>query len=840
MINQGQPIVLNGFGGSGKTQLAIQLAYWFHTQNPDASIMWIHATSIETCLAGMRSIASRIGIQNEENVGDRLIALKDYLQQPDSGRWLMVFDSADEVSVYDAVSKFLPYCKHGQLVFTSRRRGVISDSHSQKQTFELSSLTSDEGTTLVATCLHPDILGIATTTEIERLLRKLDYLPLAITQAVAFMNKNKVLVSDYLKKISDDTLLSEHLSQNYITGNYISGISPPVYSTWKTSFEALQRDTPQAVTLLGYLSFLEAKSIPLDLIEALLSESGNVTATIMQLETYSLAEWNEDRPKINLHGLLQIATQRWLQETSKLSECRQIVLSVVSQSFPDAGIVDNWRQCDAWLPHAVKLLRLVDRESDLQTDQSASLENAESIDLESSQNWVALIASLKMKIGYYYYQMGEYARSLEYLEQAYDSSRQNLGTMHEITTDSQEKLIHVLRFLGHQLRAFTSARDLKRARKAKFGRKHRDTITSYRIYSLTLQDMGKWKDGLDASEKALKGCKELYGKEIYQSDVLRCYRRAASCCIALGDYARAERLLTDAIEGYEQRNESESINKADCLYPLSSLRASMGNFTQSEIDARQCYELRRRITNKNHPNTLKAYWMVGVSLQGQQQWQPALEIFRELLNHVESTAGMGKSHNYWFIVQYSIATLLEDQSSKDESILEAESRQQMLSEAKQILEEIVVGRNSLLGEDHLDTLTAKARLASVKSRLGNLDESEKTSLEVLKVVTSKPYRRLGVASAIIAWTCLTSLRGCALERAKELKNLQEKEKEIMKQNKLACGYSKVVFEESEKMLGRENPRTMSAVMDYVECLDLVGDEKAAQKIRRRFDIEERK
>jgi hypothetical protein len=51
--------------------------------------------------------------------------------------------------------------------------------------------------------------------ESEELLEALGYLPLAITQAAAFINENAIMVAEYLEAFhSDDSELQELLSQD--------------------------------------------------------------------------------------------------------------------------------------------------------------------------------------------------------------------------------------------------------------------------------------------------------------------------------------------------------------------------------------------------------------------------------------------------------------------------------------------------------------------------------------------------------------------------------------------------------------------------------------------------
>lgn len=750
----------------------------------------------------------------------------------------MVFDSADDVTIYQAISEFIPHCVHGQVIVTSRRRLPSTNSRAPDFVLELNTLNPNEAVDLVHSSLRPDLLANVDRADMNRLLRELNFLPLAIAQAVAFMNKNSVSVGFYRSKISNPTMLSEQLSRNHIPENYTSGASPPVYSAWRTSFERLQIETPQAGKLLGYLSFLEATVIPIELVQAFGHDMGDIEGAVVQLEEYSFAELDKDRTRLSLHRLFQLTTQRWLEETSQVAKSQQHVLSTLSQHFPDPEIVENWPHCEAWLPHAVKLLSLAEEGVDENklAGPSASVTSLGSTDSNYGKPDTPPIATLKTKVGFYYYQVGEYATAQRYLGDAVDSNRHDLGTMHDLTLKSQEKLIYLLRYLDHYQQAATYARDLKRARKAKLGPKHRDTIESYRIYSLTLQDLGKWNDALDASEKALKGYKELHKDNLSHRDVLRCQRRTATCSAALGQYQKAEALLSEAIQGYNERSESDTAVLIDCVYALARLQEDMGSFVESEKNARKVYEMRQRFMKKSHPDVLKAYWAIGLALCGQKRWEEAQEIFQRLLVEAETRPGFGKTHNYAYILRYSLGTLREDWAKDDENMLGPGAGHQKFREAKAMLEDVFQGRKIALGEDHLDTLITKARLAAVNGKLGRFNDSEKASQEVLKVVTSKPYQRLGVASAKIAWICLASLGQCAIDRAVELQGRPGTGLQVKEQYRLACAHTKAAVDGMERMLGAKQGLTMAAAVKYAEALDLAGDDKAALRVRQRFGI----
>lgn len=827
---QGPPIILYGIGGSGKTQMAIYLSYWFQDKNPDASIMWINATSVETCLTGLRLIAARCGIGGSEE--KQLAMLRTRLEHPDSGHWLMIFDATDNVATFDAVVDHLPHCPNGQVLFTSRRKLIGNDTSGPNFEIELGKLSPYEAAKMVHGSLHYDLLYDIKPTDMDRLIRKLGYLPLALAQAVRYMNKHSVSIGFYLAKISDDAMLSDQLSLNGTSEDGLSGISPAMYSTWRTSFERLAIDSPGAVEVLGFCSFLEAKAIPIALIRSSCPTIAEADGALNELRSYAFIEVDREGSTLDLHHLIQVATQRWLKETNRRATSRIHTLTTMCANFPSPEQPSNWPLCQLWMPHALKVLECARNTGhDVSSIGRLQTTATELGVTPAAVHKMAQVARLKTKIGSYYHQIGQYIPAREYLESAVDVSRLAFGTMDTITMDAQEKLIFTLRYLGHLERAHTYAKDLTRAREAKLGPKHRNTSESYFICALTLQDLGEWKDSLDASQKALDGYRELYNSDNTHLDILHCYRQMASCYRALGQYASSEKLLNEALLAYKQRNEDKHPDATKCIFGLAVLQGEMGNFTDSEANARECYRIRGNTLSKDHLDVLKAYYYVGYAMQGQKNWEDAEKVYLSLLEKAAAVPGLGMEHMYFYTVRYALGTLQENWSEEDETMLGAGAGQDRLWKARAIFGEVLSGRTTLLGAEHLDTLVVKARLAAVNARLGRFEEAESSAEQVLQLVTSKKYKRLGVASALILWTCQSSLQRCACSRADKALGVPGMEKQMHAQQKLACSYAKGAFDETQKILGPEHPMSRTAAKEYLKVLRWMGDDKSAARVR---------
>jgi tetratricopeptide (TPR) repeat protein len=809
MMNRGSPIILQGIGGCGKTQKAIHLCDWFRDKNPDGSVLWItNATSTETSLAGLGSIASRMGIKKAYGEQQRLLMLKHRLEGSDVGHWLMIVDAADTLNTFESLRDFLPRCSHGQVLFTTRRNLITKDSTMRDFVFDLSKMSADEAAALVKGPV-PNI----DPQDIDCLIRKLDYLALAIAQAVAFMKKNTMSLKSYLSKISDEAQLT---------------------SIFKLSFERIAAENPRTMRILGYLSFLEIRAIPSDLVDILSSFEAPEDHPIDELESHCFVQWSEGRISLSLNRLVQVATQTWLQEfRGQVGAIRAPLLLIISEEFPDAAISTSWKRCEAWLPSALKILDTCSTETGTEPTGSVDL----SLSRTSTTDMVELhraTAHLKAKIGLYYHKMGQWSAAGEHLQSAFEISRQNFGTMDELTLSTQATLIQTLRYLGKIRSASDMARGLKRARKANLGMLNEQTLDSYRIYALTLQDLGRWREALQASKKGLDGFREINKSDPTNLDILRLCRRISSSYRMLGQYADAEKLLREAIDAYKLRGQETSEAALDCLYGLALLQCQMKLFQEVETNSRECLRLRACLFKQNHPDVLKAAWLVGVALKGQHRWNEAEKLFNDILKQEEERAEVGKKHMYTLLLLYHLGCISEERAMEDEMMLGEGTGRHGLRKARDILHNVLAGRLDFYGAEHLEYLTTRARLAGLYFELGEIENAENQSQQVLKIVSSKQYRRHGVASAAISWMCLSTLSHYASAKARKLERSPGQEKKLKEWQKLAVVYAQRIVEGMDGTLGRQHPDTIDAARLWAETLYSAGDTKTAVKIAQRF------
>jgi hypothetical protein len=171
-------------------------------------VFWVHASSATRFEESYRNIAARLQFPgwNEPKV-DVLGIVHRWLSDESNVRWTMVVDNADDATVMfepwsgetgttraapstaHSVSDFLPLSSHGLILITSRSREVVE----RLQVFSEDVLNLEPMEVDVAKSLFSKKLkkgGRETSPDdLVRLVKYLDCMPLAITQAAAYIEQ---------------------------------------------------------------------------------------------------------------------------------------------------------------------------------------------------------------------------------------------------------------------------------------------------------------------------------------------------------------------------------------------------------------------------------------------------------------------------------------------------------------------------------------------------------------------------------------------------------------------------------------------------------------------------
>ncbi|RDW75351.1 hypothetical protein BP6252_06493 [Coleophoma cylindrospora] len=287
-------VAIAGLGGIGKTQLVLELVYRIRDRYKNCLVIWIPATNLESLHQAYLDIAQQLNIPgSDEDKADAKRLVQAYLSKESVGRWLLVFDNADDVNMWITPSgtgssrliDYLPRSEQGSIVFTTRdRKTAVKLAH--QNIVEVREMDENVAIQLLQKCLvNPDLVNDRPNT--TALLKELTYLPLAIAQAAAYINENNITFIDYLSLLADqEEAVIDLLSEEFEDGGRYNNTKNPVATTWLISFEQIRHRDPLAADYLSFMACVAPKDIPQSLLPAEVSRKREIDA-IGTLEAYS-------------------------------------------------------------------------------------------------------------------------------------------------------------------------------------------------------------------------------------------------------------------------------------------------------------------------------------------------------------------------------------------------------------------------------------------------------------------------------------------------------------------------------------------------------------------------
>jgi hypothetical protein len=191
----------------GKTQIALELAYWTREKYPECSVLWMPATHAESLQQAFTDIGMQLGVPGiEEEQADAKKLVQRHLSQECAGQWLLIVDNMDDMDIWkNELKDYLPKSDQGCVVCTTRSRKVavqIVGTNAATNAIGVSEMDGDMAMQLLSQLLinKPLLTDHYDATE---LLKQLTFLPLAIVQAAAYINENGTTLSRYLSLLDE-------------------------------------------------------------------------------------------------------------------------------------------------------------------------------------------------------------------------------------------------------------------------------------------------------------------------------------------------------------------------------------------------------------------------------------------------------------------------------------------------------------------------------------------------------------------------------------------------------------------------------------------------------------
>ncbi|RYP80699.1 hypothetical protein DL770_006113 [Monosporascus sp. CRB-9-2] len=219
-----QRMAIEGLGGVGKTQIALEAAYRVRDMDLDCSVFWVPAINAASFENSYREIGQKLQVQGiDMDNADVKTLVKLALSQENAGKWLLIIDNADDLELLfggpQSLSDYLPISRNGSILLTTRDHRIAF----KFTTRQADIITTMEMSEVEALAMLQNDLSesqVQSKQDTKRLLEALAYLPLAIKQASAYIATEQLSISEYLNlyRTSDADmigLLSEHFEDRH-------------------------------------------------------------------------------------------------------------------------------------------------------------------------------------------------------------------------------------------------------------------------------------------------------------------------------------------------------------------------------------------------------------------------------------------------------------------------------------------------------------------------------------------------------------------------------------------------------------------------------------------------
>ncbi|KAH9203201.1 putative kinesin [Leptodontidium sp. 2 PMI_412] len=636
----GSRTALVGLGGVGKSQLAIEYAYRTQDRSPEPWVFWVHASNAARFEQSFRDIANYVKISGRQNPrADVFQLVHDWLRDDKKGKWVLILDNVDDVGFLVEARRtgqdgqtigiesgnprplvsYLPQCPHGSILITTRSEDVALNLVEKRDLITIDPMSSEDALKLFESKLGGDTDGSDNADVTAELLVALELMPLAIVQAAAYIlrRKPRYSVREYLQSFREsDRKKTSLLDYNGKQLRRDREAKNSIIVTWQVSFDHIRKIRPSAADLLSLMSFFDRQGIADALLqkrseqiksrqdqrESVASncfdndtgysddEEGSISQSSMSdgfeedvsvLRNYSFISVNANGTTFEMHGLVQLATRKWLEAHGQIERWKHQFIKNLDAELP-TGEYENWERCQALFPHAQSAAAQRPKEQDSLLDWASMLYNAA---------WYAL-------------RMGKGVETENMSVHVMKARKKILGDEHSDTLDGMGMVGLAYNLNGRWDAAEKLFVQVMETRKTKLGVDHPDTLTSMANLALTYANQGRWNDAEKLEVQVMETRKTKLGVD--HPDTLTSMGNLALTYGNQGRWDDAEKLEVLVMETSKTKLGVDHPSTLTSMNNLAFTWKRSGKETEAVRLMQECVRFRKRVLGLNHPSSISS------------------------------------------------------------------------------------------------------------------------------------------------------------------------------------------------------------------------------------------
>lgn len=675
-----------------------------------------------------RAIDHYTGPQGPEDIDsarqpqtDIMQMVNSWLQSDASGCWLMIFDSADSnlslvkafeivrnrsaesTSEMQSLAHMLPRSPMGAILVTTRNKKLALDL--TDILLEVPRMDDIEAENLV----HDKLKHLnSKQVEVHSLVELLGYLPLALVQATAYIQKTSIDIRKYIELYSKDKGTQMHLlGQDFSDLERDQNAENAVLKTWILSFEQIKKEDPQAAELLSIMSFFDAQNIPESLLEVIIPDSLKLVESLATLKAFALVTSSEDNETYDMHRMVQFSMQQWLVTRQESSSWVNKALGMLGTAYGRLTGDTLRNKLSDYYPHTIAAL---------------AIESGSTKDSRWYRGFLRLMAGVTLS------NYSQRAKAHEFYLEAIQLWTDLLGAAHYVTLGAIVLAARNLRSWAPSNVFYTQELEewLLRANndvEIATGPSYISNLLAKVIIAEIYSKSKEWTKAKNILTPILRQREDTPRCQHELVDIIGAARCAmANIYLLEGNLGAAETLLLKVVTFCERVYTREHTDTQDAIDNLASTYIELGWLDKAKSLLEGLLSINRRTCGEIHEHTFSTM-------------QKRAEVYRKLERYEESLGLLEE-----------LLTLMQEVLESDDplciSVIEelAESLHFLdrYEEEVKLREQALAMRRQRQGFDHVETLESAISTAYCYQELRRYPEA----LDLLKEVVSTRKRKL--------------------------------------------------------------------------------------------------
>jgi len=634
----------------------LEFAYRTKELLPESSILWVSASTRQRFEQDYITIAKGLKLPGYNDPETHYLSLvKQSLEKPELGKWIMIIDNADDLSFFrtnkdqgggannisnceHGFFEYIPGGPYGLVLYTTRNKVDALQLAGEEKIIQVTEMDDESLKSLLRSKI-----GSESQQEDDwlDLIRSLQRVPLAIVQAASFIRQKSWPVSKYLRYFGEknEDISTKFLLHDFKDKTRDKTVSNSIFKTWMITVQQLEAQHPRAADLLWMMAFVNHQSIPRSLLidrsfiqktfdehtskaapnlgeeeatpKARLAMEYDLDEAIGVLRAYSFinilsTKQGEDYA---IHRLVQLFSRYWLKDhrqTFLIWESR--MLAAVLREFPKKEY-ENWTKCAQLLPHVQGFV------------DSPYVSMLPALDLGSLLTVVSTY--LRMK--------GQFFLAEEYINLAIKRLDKDLGQDDAATLEAKGCLALIWRDTDRLDEAERLLRFLIKTSIEVVGKEDLATTQINMNLGSVLRRQKKYDEAISLSRKCVSEFEKQKGPE--STRTIESKMSLATTLGGTGQQAEALQLQKQVAKVLERRYDEDHPRLLTLQHDLAVTLNLVGSVKEALALSQHVFSRTLEIYGPEHPRTANIEFNLALSLDNEGKHEQAERHFRRVLNY---------------------------------------------------------------------------------------------------------------------------------------------------------------------------------------------------------------